>query len=192
MLVSMCPYYWLYQEFLVHGWHLFSSYCDESDPVGQQPRGQAVLVSSNRLTHRFAKTPLEFQSSPNGSRASVEITVDKSMTFQTVFGWGGAFTDATGINIAKLSSTVQNELIRQDKIDFSKTSGLMWNCIVDLTSIQPDSTTTLAESTWAGATSHPVRTRMSTRPETWPSPPSRCRRRISCTRSALTMLVLSM
>ena len=40
------------------------------------------------------------------------IRVDLSNPRQTVLGWGGAFTDAAGINIAELSQEAQQLLMR--------------------------------------------------------------------------------
>lgn len=41
-----------------------------------------------------------------------EIIVDASVTKQKILGFGGAFTDAAGINIAKLSVGAQELLIK--------------------------------------------------------------------------------
>ena len=41
-----------------------------------------------------------------------EIIVDASVTKQKILGFGGAFTDAAGINIAKLSAGAQELLIK--------------------------------------------------------------------------------
>lgn len=41
-----------------------------------------------------------------------EITVDASIKHQTILGFGGAFTDASGINIATLSRPAQERLLR--------------------------------------------------------------------------------
>lgn len=44
--------------------------------------------------------------------ADTTIIVDSKKKYQKIIGFGGAFTDATGINIAKLSRATQNQLIR--------------------------------------------------------------------------------
>jgi len=38
--------------------------------------------------------------------------VDASIQYQSIIGFGGAFTDAAGINIAKLSRPAQDLLLR--------------------------------------------------------------------------------
>ena len=39
-------------------------------------------------------------------------TLFPDIKFQTILGWGGAFTDSAGINIASLDSQAQDLLIR--------------------------------------------------------------------------------
>lgn len=42
----------------------------------------------------------------------IRITVDPSVRFQTLLGFGGAFTDAVGINLNKLSANARDRLMR--------------------------------------------------------------------------------
>jgi O-glycosyl hydrolase len=42
---------------------------------------------------------------------SIKITVNDSQKFQSIIGFGGAFTDAAGINLATLSPEAQQNLI---------------------------------------------------------------------------------
>jgi len=44
--------------------------------------------------------------------AAHDITVDSSVRYQTILGFGGAFTDSAVINIASLSSATQDRLLR--------------------------------------------------------------------------------
>uniref|UniRef100_A0A915EC01 Glucosylceramidase n=1 Tax=Ditylenchus dipsaci TaxID=166011 RepID=A0A915EC01_9BILA len=46
-----------------------------------------------------------------GSDSALKILVDSSKTFQTVFGFGGAFTDSTGINLNALSEATRQKLL---------------------------------------------------------------------------------
>ena len=41
----------------------------------------------------------------------IEFQVDRSARYQQILGWGGAFTDAAGMNIAKLPSAAQDAVI---------------------------------------------------------------------------------
>lgn len=40
------------------------------------------------------------------------VTVDRSVTHQTILGFGGAFTDSSGINIGQLPEAAQEKLLR--------------------------------------------------------------------------------
>ena len=42
----------------------------------------------------------------------MDITVNRDERFQTVLGFGGAFTDAAGINIAKLDPDAQEAVLQ--------------------------------------------------------------------------------
>lgn len=41
-----------------------------------------------------------------------EIYIDRTTHFQKIHGFGGAFTDATGVNIYKLSILAQQQLVK--------------------------------------------------------------------------------
>uniref|UniRef100_A0A915EMS8 Glucosylceramidase n=1 Tax=Ditylenchus dipsaci TaxID=166011 RepID=A0A915EMS8_9BILA len=71
------------------------SICDEPKPLGDLAQGATIVVyrSSDR------KIP------------SVTIAVDNSRKYQKIFGFGGAFTDAAGINMKSLSETTQQTLM---------------------------------------------------------------------------------
>ena len=55
-------------------------------------------------------TPLEFVRLFS-FRTRMDVTVNREERFQTVLGFGGAFTDATGINIAKLEPEAQQAIM---------------------------------------------------------------------------------
>lgn len=40
------------------------------------------------------------------------LNIDTSRKYQTILGFGGAFTDSAGINIKNLSDATQDQLIR--------------------------------------------------------------------------------
>jgi O-glycosyl hydrolase len=45
------------------------------------------------------------------AQAQIQIYVNESNKFQNIIGFGGAFTDAAGINIQQLSSAAQKNLL---------------------------------------------------------------------------------
>jgi hypothetical protein len=88
-----------------------SDYCDDYDVASPLPTGQVLTITSDAASKRFETSTGEFGSGGGGAR-SLEINVDRDKTYQTILGWGGAFTDSAGINIAKLSPDAQDAVIR--------------------------------------------------------------------------------
>jgi len=88
-----------------------STYCDAAPSVGPLAAGRATLVLSTRDDARFRTSDLSFVPRSNTLNAQ-EIVVNASATYQTIMGFGGAFTDAAGINIAKLGVVTQERLIK--------------------------------------------------------------------------------
>ena len=48
---------------------------------------------------------------PTSPHFNVTVEVNRAQRFQKIIGFGGAFTDATGINIAKLPASLQSRII---------------------------------------------------------------------------------
>uniref|UniRef100_T1JDD3 Glucosylceramidase n=1 Tax=Strigamia maritima TaxID=126957 RepID=T1JDD3_STRMM len=95
-----------------------STVCDTLGPVTPVGSGQYVVYTSNkaglrfyRQVHKFTpKTTHNKMKFPDGKIPTSEV--NREHTFQTVLGFGGAFTDAAGINILQLSAPVQEKLIQ--------------------------------------------------------------------------------
>lgn len=89
-----------------------ATYCDTAPSVGALAAGQAVQITSSQSAARFQATNLQFgRTSSNKAVITNEIFIDTSITYQNVLGFGGAFTDAAGINIARLSQAAQDNLM---------------------------------------------------------------------------------
>ncbi|KAI1732559.1 glycosyl hydrolase family 30 TIM-barrel domain-containing protein [Ditylenchus destructor] len=101
-----------------------SNFCDEPAPL--EPRvledGRTVVYYvTSKDEHRLARQVTEFVA-PEKLRSTGEevsdpsteadIIVDASKTFQTIFGFGGAFTDAAGISMHPLSEKCRQNLLR--------------------------------------------------------------------------------
>ncbi|KAK4037055.1 Glucosylceramidase [Daphnia magna] len=88
-----------------------ATYCDSAPSVdGPLPTGQAIVISSTQNDSRFQTHYLHFDI-PSNESTVFQITVNASKTYQAIIGFGGAFTDAAGINIAKLSFPAQELLL---------------------------------------------------------------------------------
>lgn len=86
-----------------------STYCDDIEPIVAVPYGFAVVVASSLSGLRFQKTTAPLLA--GRSSDVVTISVDARKTFQPIIGFGGAFTDSVGINLASLSEKTRGRLL---------------------------------------------------------------------------------
>jgi len=86
-----------------------SEYCDTYDQVASKPDQILQFVSDRPEGQRLAEHSVSW-ANINSSVGAV-ITIDRNIKYQQIIGFGGAFTDAAGINIAKLSEEAQRNLI---------------------------------------------------------------------------------
>ncbi|KAE9324941.1 putative glucosylceramidase 4 [Phytophthora rubi] len=70
--------------------------------------GQAGVYRTTRDGERFRYETATFVA---GSSADADLTIDASTTYQTIIGFGGAFTDAAAINVYKMDSTTQKMIL---------------------------------------------------------------------------------
>lgn len=89
-----------------------ATYCDTVEPLLPIPSGSYAVYLSSKVGHRLDKTVHSFKPGPSASEPDVVIKLDKNTTYQTILGFGGAFTDATGINVHKLSPDAQENLLK--------------------------------------------------------------------------------
>ncbi|XP_071867018.1 lysosomal acid glucosylceramidase [Bombus fervidus] len=90
-----------------------ATYCDGlPDGRPELPEeGNSYWYVTNKQGLRMKMSELKFDSCENFP-VDVTLTLDNTKKYQTIFGFGGAFTDSAGINIAKLSPATQLQLIR--------------------------------------------------------------------------------
>nr|XP_034325067.1 lysosomal acid glucosylceramidase [Crassostrea gigas] len=84
-----------------------ASYCDTVEPIEPLTSGNFALYTSNSNGSRLVKSV----GSLSKSTAGVVVRIDTNASYQSLFGFGGAFTDAAAINIANLSSGAANYVI---------------------------------------------------------------------------------
>ncbi|XP_076257707.1 lysosomal acid glucosylceramidase-like [Rhynchophorus ferrugineus] len=88
-----------------------STYCDTVPQIEPLSTGQYQIYTTSKNNLGFSSSVGAFSSSSN-STASVQITVaNLSDTHQTIIGFGGAFSDSTGINVLSLSEEAQQLLL---------------------------------------------------------------------------------
>lgn len=87
-------------------------HCDEIPPPLKFYENQLVLYTSSQVSHRFSNFIHSFRPASRKGRADVTVNIDPSEKYQEILGWGGAFTDSTGININSLSYPARDFLLR--------------------------------------------------------------------------------
>ena len=102
---------------LIFTFFIIASFCLSSNTYSQQKKINEARVimtaeSTNALLHEFGPRALETLEQPDENYPT--IMVDPGKTFQTIIGFGGAFTDATVVNFAKLTKEQQQEFIKMN------------------------------------------------------------------------------
>ncbi|KZC06831.1 Glucosylceramidase, partial [Dufourea novaeangliae] len=74
--------------------------------------GSSNWYISNKEGFRLKRATVEFQNYKENPACNITIVVNSTKKYQQILGFGGAFTDSTGINIKKLSPGAQENLMR--------------------------------------------------------------------------------
>ncbi|KAH1006203.1 hypothetical protein HUJ05_006956 [Dendroctonus ponderosae] len=88
-----------------------SSYCDSVPSLASLASGQYQLYETSKTNLGFTSTTGSFANSTSEADATVTIS-NLTETYQTILGFGGAFTDATGINLNILTNASREFLIQ--------------------------------------------------------------------------------
>ncbi|PAV80452.1 hypothetical protein WR25_22915 [Diploscapter pachys] len=89
-----------------------STYCDELEAITLIPVNSALTFTSSQDGVRLNQNTVSIIPSAKIPENGTIIYVDASQTFQEIFGFGGAFTDSAGLNIASLGDKAQRNLLR--------------------------------------------------------------------------------
>ncbi|KAK7486771.1 hypothetical protein BaRGS_00021918 [Batillaria attramentaria] len=85
-----------------------STYCDTVPPLPKLPQGMVAVYTSSQAGDRLVLGNISFTNTSTG----VIYELHRNKTRQSIIGFGGAFTDSAGINIASLPQAAQDKLIR--------------------------------------------------------------------------------
>ncbi|VDK44415.1 unnamed protein product [Anisakis simplex] len=91
-----------------------ATYCDDFPELGKLMPFAAAIYKSSLGGLRFQKTTTNFQpiTSVSEPSKSVKLKVNGQLHYQSIIGFGGAFTDAAGININSLSPQASQQLLQ--------------------------------------------------------------------------------
>ncbi|XP_023235439.1 glucosylceramidase-like [Centruroides sculpturatus] len=100
------------------------SNCTLLGPIEIAKAGTAKLYESTKDGSRFKTSNFQFSSKPpKNGRLRLEISIDRTKRYQEILGFGGAFTDAVGINILSLPEQLQDQILRgyysSDGLDYT-------------------------------------------------------------------------
>lgn len=92
------------------------TYCDTIDQLSHIEFGQFYQVTSDKAGARFVTKFGEIKKhrSPllSSDESVVKIRVNREIQYQNIIGFGGAFTDAAGINIFSLPESLQETILK--------------------------------------------------------------------------------
>ncbi|KAI6176108.1 Glucosylceramidase [Aphelenchoides bicaudatus] len=86
-------------------------YCDEVEPIGSLSNGQIAVYTTSIDGKRLSRTNSTFQKTTGGQKFDYDIKLDADKTYQSIIGFGAAFTDAAGINLLTLTEDMQKLLL---------------------------------------------------------------------------------
>lgn len=86
-----------------------STYCDSLPDIDNVTSGTYVQFSTSKSGKFFEKSTGKITS--DKTRNPLTINVNPRRMHQKIMGFGGAFTDSSGINIAQLPSQAQQKLM---------------------------------------------------------------------------------
>ncbi|XP_054161789.1 putative glucosylceramidase 3 [Oppia nitens] len=102
-----------------------STYCDDFPPLQTPKHGFVNVFESNKIGDRFKQSELKFNSIglKFGSLNTVNITINKTIKYQSIIGFGAAFTDSTGQLFKSVNKSLANLIIdsyfSDDGIEYS-------------------------------------------------------------------------
>lgn len=89
-----------------------STYCDTVPSVLNLTSGEYQWYTTSAVQLGFSSTSGKFTNSTSTSTNATITVPQLNLTRQTIVGFGGAFTDATGINVLKLSEASQTNWLK--------------------------------------------------------------------------------
>lgn len=86
-----------------------STYCDTVPEIGKILKDEIKVYYTSNSKPGFNVQSSRFSNSKDSS--IITIHINDNITYQKILGFGGAFTDSTGLNIEKLPEAAQTKLL---------------------------------------------------------------------------------
>ncbi|CAG2166816.1 unnamed protein product, partial [Oppiella nova] len=101
-----------------------TTYCDDLDPIVKQPKGTVLVFETNKKGDRHKRTELKVSTQyTETADESIVLTIDKNTKYQKIIGFGGAFTDASGLNLKSLPQELATNVIK----DYFSANGIEYS-----------------------------------------------------------------
>ncbi|CAG2165024.1 unnamed protein product [Oppiella nova] len=101
-----------------------TTYCDDLDPIVKQPKGTVLVFETNKKGDRLKQTVVKVSTQyTETADESIVLTIDKNTKYQKIIGFGGAFTDASGLNLKSLPQELATNVIK----DYFSSNGIEYS-----------------------------------------------------------------
>ncbi|KAK5649056.1 hypothetical protein RI129_003948 [Pyrocoelia pectoralis] len=97
-------------------------HCDEIPPFKKPKNGHYITYTTTESGQRLQIQEYQFEESAT-NHTNIIVTINSSERYQKIIGWGGAFTDATGINVNSLDQVTATSLLKS----YYSENGLEYN-----------------------------------------------------------------
>jgi len=89
-------------------------FCDTVDPIQRQASGVIQIWETTRAEKRFDLRAQIFNDESYVPPPAYEykLSVDRSESYQEIFGFGGAFSDATSLGVGSMSTKIQEDILQ--------------------------------------------------------------------------------
>ncbi|RZF37848.1 hypothetical protein LSTR_LSTR016288 [Laodelphax striatellus] len=88
-----------------------ATFCDTIEPLSKPADNNAFVQYTTSKAGKVFEVFHGSFNQPDSSDDGCHITIEPQEKYQEIFGFGGSFTDAAGINIASLSEGAQHKLM---------------------------------------------------------------------------------
>jgi len=99
-----------------------AKHCDKFEQINKTSPGIITVLESNQKGDRFKKQVLKFTNTSHSNEGKT-VTINRDVRYQKIIGFGGAFTDAAGINILSLGLPMAQSIIN----DYYSPNGLSYS-----------------------------------------------------------------
>ena len=105
------------------------SQCDTlpAIPSNEELNGKAVMYRTSHSNEKFEQYLMEWNKTSNKRDDTITLSIDNSIKFQKIVGFGAAFTDAVVFNLNKMQNIASSEFENNHIVEDVLYSYFSWN-----------------------------------------------------------------